>query len=439
MSVLQTIDLVARTVGIVVALLNASTAVAQSSRSQLPSVASVLERISSAVRAGDPSLRAARAVVAAAEARHGAAGFAPPIVASAALADGPGGDLVAGNVEFQVGRELFIGARLAASRAASSVAVGAAIAELRARERLVDVRVLEQIVHAAGWARVAQRLRRSDEWLSVAEEALRSRFAAGTVRYVDVLRVRTERLQIGAELSRARAGGASALASLAGLVGVSLAADTLRALIDSAASDGASGQWRALLVDAPSADSLTRLFADVRAADADVARARAMLLEVAAEQRPRVSGSVGVQRIGPANGGPSVGLLLGLSSSLPFSARASYSRARAAANADLLSATLGVDAATAASSAAAQSARIRYDAARERFDGFDVAQLVAADAEREAALSEYGAGTLSLLELLDFERALLRVEVERIRALLDAASALSEVFGLSPMDTGDIS
>ena len=438
MGVLEKACRLVRTLGMVVALLRVAEAEAQPSRSESSSVSSMVDRIATAARSGDPALRAARAAVAAAEARHGAAGFAPPLVASAGLSDGPDGDLAAGNVVFQVGRELFLGAHRTADRAFSAAAVGAAIAELGARERLVDVRVLEIFVHAAGWARISQRIRRSDEWLSVAEEALRSRFATGTVRYVDVLRVRTERLQLGAELSRARAGSAGALASLVGLVGESLMTDTLRTMVDSAASDSASGQWRALLVDAPVADSLIALFAAVRSADADVARARAALLEVAAEQRPQISGAVGLQRLGPANGGPAAGLLIGLSSTLPFSVRSSYSRARAAADADLLLATTRSDAANAASVVAVRSARIRYDAARERLDGFDLAQLVAADAEREAARAEYSAGTLSLIELLDFERALLRVEVERIRALLDAATALSEVFGLSPMDTGDI-
>lgn len=438
MSVLQRIDLVAGAAGLLVTLLSATGAGAQPARSAPPSVSAMVERIATAARAGDPAIRAAHAAVAAAEARHGAAGSAPPLVATAGLADGPGGDVTAGNFELTVGRALFRGARVGAARALTSAAVSAALADLGARERLVEVRVLERFVHAAGWTRIAQRLRRSDEWLSVADEALRSRFAAGTVRYLDVLRIRTERLQLGAELSRARAGSASALAAVAGLVGAAISPDTLRMMVEVAATDAASGEWRALLADAPVADSLSKLFVDVRATSADVTRARAALLEVAADQRPQVSGAVGLQRIGPANGGPSAGLLIGLSSTLPFSARASSARARAAADADLRWATLRSDAATAASVAAVHAARIRYDAARERLDGFDLAQLVAADAEREAALAEYGAGTLSLIELLDFERALVRVEVERIRALLDAASALSEVFGLSPMDTGDI-
>ena len=49
--------------------------------------------------------------------------------------------------------------------------------------------------------------------------------------------------------------------------------------------------------------------------------------------------------------------------------------------------------------------------------------------ERESALAAYRTGSLSLLELIDFERALSRAEIERIRALIDAADALADLFG----------
>ena len=214
MRVLPRICLVASVAGLLVALPGARMATAQAQRAgppraEPPSVSAMVARIATAARAGDPALGAARAAVAAAEARHGAAGFAPPLVVSAGLADGPGGDVAAGNLDIQLERALFRGARAIAARAVTAAGLSAARADLGARERLVEVRVLEGFVHAAGWARIAQRLRRSDEWLAVADEALRGRFAVGTARYVDVLRIRTERLQLGAESSRARRPGRS--------------------------------------------------------------------------------------------------------------------------------------------------------------------------------------------------------------------------------------
>ena len=47
---------------------------------------------------------------------------------------------------------------------------------------------------------------------------------------------------------------------------------------------------------------------------------------------------------------------------------------------------------------------------------------------REAALASFRTGELSLIELLDFERALARAETERLRSLLDAADALADLF-----------
>lgn len=397
-------------------------------------VTTLVKRISLRAQDGDPALRAARANLRAAEAMHAAAGFAPPMTAQVGLMDGPSFNVGQGNIEFEVGRELFLGRRLAAARAMTEASVGAARAEVEARARLVEVQVLEAVVHAAGAARIAQRLQRSDTWLSAAEEALQSRFAVGTARYVDVLRIRTERLQLGADLSRAREDGASAVASLVGLVGATLTPDSLRAMVALASVD--AREWRTLLVDVPTSDSLLALFTDVRAASAEVAHARAGVLSAAASRRPQFMGSAGLQRIGVFNGGPTAGLLLGFSSTLPFTARTANERLHAAAEADVAAAGERIVAARAASTAAIDAARVRYDAARLRLDGLDLAQLVAADAEREAALAEYRAGTLSLLELLDFERALLRVEVERIHALLDAVSALAEVYGLPSIDSG---
>ena len=45
-------------------------------------------------------------------------------------------------------------------------------------------------------------------------------------------------------------------------------------------------------------------------------------------------------------------------------------------------------------------------------------------------LAHYRNGELTLLELLDFERALLRVEIERARAISAAAAARAALFGL---------
>ena len=54
--------------------------------------------------------------------------------------------------------------------------------------------------------------------------------------------------------------------------------------------------------------------------------------------------------------------------------------------------------------------------------------------EREAALGAFRAGDFTLLELLDFERALARVDIERARAAMDAAAALADMYAAAAGD-----
>ena len=94
-----------------------------------------------------------------------------------------------------------------------------------------------------------------------------------------------------------------------------------------------------------------------------------------------------------------------------------------------------VDAARAEQRAALASARARigaaverYDAAREQIALYDSALLQAARAEREGALAAYRTGDFTLIELLDFERALARAEIDRLRSRMAAADALAALY-----------
>ena len=75
-----------------------------------------------------------------------------------------------------------------------------------------------------------------------------------------------------------------------------------------------------------------------RGAGAARVRAEARRTLGIAARRPEVSGAIGVQRIGAANGGPTAGLLLGISSTLPFSARRANARATQAEDAEVIAA-----------------------------------------------------------------------------------------------------
>ena len=69
----------------------------------------------------------------------------------------------------------------------------------------------------------------------------------------------------------------------------------------------------------------------------------------------------------------------------------------------------------------------RYEVARAQLGAFDAALLRGAREEREAALSAYRTGSMTLLELIDFERALAQAEVTRLRSQLEAADALLDL------------
>ncbi len=420
-------------VTLVLALSAATRAGAQSPP---PPLEQVLARVTAAARVGDPGLRALHAALDAATSRHAAAGFTAPAALSAGFSDGPRGDLLAGNAALEIGREVFRGRLNAADRARESVEVDAARAEVAAAERRLDLRVEVALARAAGAARNATRLDRSDRWLGDAEASLRARFAVGEARYVDVLRVRTERLQASAERSRMLADLAAATESLAALVGDALGRDSLVALVAAASVDAATVAWRDVLTDAPTEEEVIALFPSVRAAEAEGGRARAMRGLTVAASRPQFAASVGVQRICEANGGPTAGLLLGVSGTLPFTALTAQRRGLTAADAEIAAAQATLFSARALARAQVRAAQARYAAARERLDTFDAALLLAADAEREAALSEYRGGNLTLVELLDFERALLRVEVERTRALIEAVESRGALYGIDTPDTG---
>jgi outer membrane protein TolC len=356
----------------------------------------------------------------------------------AGVVDGNGFDVPRGNLEASVSR-LFV---RGASRTAAEQLVDAEIRDaeraVHATERRLAPQVLEALAAVTTSERVVRRLRRSDALLDEAERALNTRFATGAARYVDVLRVRTERLRTAADVTQAEAARVAAVAALRALVSPDGRSPRLDALLALAASDEMSADWPRALVPFQETDSLVEWSPDVREALARADRSRAEAAVLNASQRAQFSGNAGLQRMGPTNGGPSAGLVVGFSSTLPFTAaRANRSAAEAA--------RLGVDAAVHGLAEARRRVAIdvsqqvvRYEAARARITALDGALLVAAEQERETALAHYRAGTLTLLELLDFERALLRVELERADAIRDAASVRAALLGGSIISTPEM-
>jgi outer membrane protein TolC len=278
-----------------------------------------------------------------------------------------------------------------------------------------------------GWTRIGERLGAEDSLLAAAELSLRDRFAVGDARYVDVLRVRAERLRVQTDLAAAVAEARGARENLTAIAGVAThrAPGAFAVLLDSVLVGAPPFQTGAEL-SPPSVDSLLALSGRIRFAQAVVARARAAREVMFAEQRPRLALGVGAQVFTDA-GARRVGPTLGISLGLPFTAhRANRARA-AAAERDVAATEAEQQADLLAVRGELAVAAARYAAARERLGIFDRMLLVGAREEREAALAAYRNGELSLIELLDFERALARAETDQWRARMVAIAALADL------------
>lgn len=402
----------------------------------------MLAALHAAIRRSNPELIARRASVDAAEARLRAAGFAPGSVLSGEVEDVPGGADVtrAGSARLTLDHEFVSAGRRTAARSLASADVAATSAELYASERRVMALATQALVRAAGWSAIARRLVEEDSLLSSAQASLRARFATGGARYVDVLRLRTERLRVETEQAAATTEASVAEQALRTFVAPSdalppkvaafldsLSTSRADALVAAGLARSRPGRVLGELPPAPSVDSLLVASGATRAADAALAQARAAQQLIVAGQRPRLTGFLGAQRFLGDNGRFTMGPVVGASISLPFTARQANVMASAAA-------ARGVTAALAERTATLSSlrgdllaARDRYEAARTRLAVYDAALLTGAREEQETAVAGYRSGTLTLIELLDFERALSRAEIDRLRSQIDAATALADL------------
>ena len=383
------------------------------------------------IRQSSPDLVAKRLALGAAEARLRAAGFAPASVFTGEVEDVPRGVDVgqAGSIRLTLDHEFVGGARLLAARSVASAEVERATAELRATEnRLVWV-AQQALTRAIDWVVIARRLAAEDSLLASVQSSVQTRFAVGDARYVDVLRLRTERLRAGSDRALAVSEGDIARQELLGLVtdrdsSGALGRDRLDSLLT---ARRAMPQLASGLTAAPNIDSVLAMSGAVRLADAAVGQAQALRDLALANLRARVTAFVGVQRFAADQGSHSLGPVFGGSISLPFTASRANSLAADAATQELAAAVGQRVASLASVRTELLMARNRYETARLRLATYDAALLRGAREERETALASYRNGSLSLIELLDFERALARAEIDRLRSEIEAAVALSDL------------
>lgn len=391
-------------------------------------IADAVARVRDAAQRGSVALSAARAARDLAVARAAARGHAAPLSLSAGLSEAPAANLDQGNLRLELGRDLLTGPKRHAERALADVDVLAADADLAATARQLEAALVRDVVHAAGALRIAERLASEDQVLVGADAGVRGRFAVGEARYVDVLRVRTERLRVQSERSSALAESRAARARLR----VLLTADSARGALDAALltlANADGNAWRSLLSPPPSLDSLVALSAAVQIGAIDIERAARERALSALEMKPQVNAFAGIQRIGQANNGPTLGPSLGVTVSLPFTAATANRLTARATEQRVATARRARDATRTDVMSHLSAALERYAAARSRLDAFDAALLRGAREERESALAAYRTGSLTLLELLDFERALSRAETEHTRALMDAIDAWADLMG----------
>lgn len=391
-----------------------------------------VSRLKAMLRETHPLFRQGRAALDLAIARRASAGLRTPASVSADIEEVPGGFNVASarSMRVDLSQELAPSGVRSAERAVADVDIVRAREELALTAWSIDLTVDQLVAAAAAHEAIAGRLASEDSVLRGAEEALRARFAVADARYVDVLRLRTERLRVETELHRARFESRVRVRQLVRLAPAADSTVVIR-LAAEAIARSRSGSARPSATVLPSPDSVVTASGVMRLAGLAVSRAEAERRLISAQRRSALTPSLGVQRFGDADGPTRFGLTAGFSMALPFTAAAS-SRARVAtADREVTLARVRRDASAELLLTALVQARERFELARLQLTTFDSALLQGLREEREAALAAYRTGGMSLMELLDFERAMAQADVSRLRAQLDAHDALYEYLVLA--------
>jgi len=394
---------------------------------QTDSIAS--KRLRHLILLSTPEVAARRSAVEAAHARARAAGAA---TVTFDVDEVPGGNVAAAqSAGASLTWDLLTGGRRSLRRLVADRETDEATVQLGLAERRIVARTDQLLTRLVGSLAIGRRLAAEDSLLAAAEQALQTRFAVGDAPYVDVLRLRTERLRVQSDAAGAASDVSAHRRALLALVPAGQASG-LEPLLDSAVAVELTDPFRRPLAGAPDLDSLVAVSAPALLATVAFDRATAARRLAGAERRPLVGASIGARRFAVDAGGFDVGPSLALSIALPFTAPAGAGGQLEAASRDVDVARAMREAELGRARAELGAARDRYEAARHRLAVFESALLQGAREEREAALAAYRSGELSLLELIDFERALSRAEITRLETLMEAADALAALQGGAP-------
>ena len=276
---------------------------------------------------------------------------------------------------------------------------------------------------------ITRRLAAEDSLLERAGATLNARFSVGDARYVDVIRLRTERLRVQADLLEAESRIARATAELRGLVSQDVSIPKVEAIAVR------------LPEISPNIDSLVQNSPAARVAAANELRTRALIDVARARGAHTWRGSLGVQRFPSEDGSSRIGPAIGASVTLPIFNRRAQQLAVDAAALDSAAARLSSQAATTSLISTMRSAYAQIDATKRSISAVNQQLILAAREERESALIAYANRELTLVELLDFERSLSRSEIALLEAYLTAVVVWDELnqvlAGASALAPGD--
>lgn len=377
-----------------------------------------VQALRQAQRSNDPLLAARQATIEAARLRLGAVARRGPLDLSFELEEFRVTDPLNQTVRIAAAHEFVPAAAVSAVSARRLAQLELEEARLAGAALVAGIDLDRHVIEASVWQRIRARLLEEDSLLVRAGATLNARFAAGDARYIDVIRLRTERIRVQSEAIDALALAQSARLRLVGLVG-----DDAAEIVDAAVASVRELRIPTL----PAARDLIASAPAIQLAAAEVTIARADLGSTRAESLRRWTAGVGLQRF-EAGTGYTIGPVLMGSVSLPTPQRAVRNALAQAAAQDTVSASRTHRAAISRLRADVAGAEARFNAARQRYESSDARLLAAAREERESALVAYATGELSLIELLDFERALARAETQRLESYLRMVDAWADIW-----------
>jgi cobalt-zinc-cadmium efflux system outer membrane protein len=251
------------------------------------------------------------------------------------------------------------------------------------------------------------------------------RYRYGAVSEVDQDRVETAKLEAEQAVSAARALVAQARATLAFLLGGIPAEIEVVGSLEGPVPDWPLEGETELLAEAAGRRP------DVQAARAALERAEAALSLARRQRLPDVTLSAVYAREGP-DAAPITPPSVTVGAALEVPVFNQHQGQVARAESDRFSAKIALDRALASAAAEVRSARAAFLAAREQVGRLNDRLLDRARRARDLVRLQYGAGAISLIDLLDAERTALAVELEYqqdLSALRTAAAQLATAIG----------